>query len=167
MRFFCFLILNNSSKAFFRMTVQIHSNPAPITAFLKGRGKMTLPSSFLRSTRSWIVLVHVMPVCRFGTSNRKSFKAAGLAPTCQHGVRAQRRGFFGTPFECEPGLDLRPSIEVSSNDLIAPTVSHNLGIGFVPSEFAEHLLNYRVFQLPKYPYPEAPDPRLFKTRCAR
>ena len=67
------------------------------------------------------------------------------APACQHGVRHDDAAFWDNLFE-EQGLDL--SIEVSSNDLIAPTVSHNLGIGFVPSEFARnYLLNYRVFQL--------------------
>ena len=40
------------------------------------------------------------------------------------------------------------NIEVNSNDLIPPTVLHNLGIGFVPYKFARSfLLNYGLIQL--------------------
>ncbi len=38
------------------------------------------------------------------------------------------------------GLELTPSIEVNSNDLIPPTVLHNLGIGFCPYEFVRSYL---------------------------
>lgn len=48
----------------------------------------------------------------------------------------------------EQGLELRPNIEVNSNDLIPPTVLHNLGIGFVPFKFARsYLINYGIIQL--------------------
>lgn len=77
------------------------------------------------------------------------------------------RLFWDNLFE-EQGLDLRPSIEVSSNDLIAPTVSHNLGIGFVPSEFARnYLLNYRVFQLHLNIPIRSAQILVLQNRCAR
>ena len=104
-------------------------------------------------------LVHVMPVAEFQdiviAGNRFSElqnRTLSLEELCMHPLVSMESGtttrlFWDNLFE-EQGLDLRPSIEVSSNDLIAPTVSHNLGIGFVPSEFARnYLLNYRVFQL--------------------
>ena len=38
------------------------------------------------------------------------------------------------------GLTLRPDIELATSDLITPLVRHNLGIGFVPAEFARGAL---------------------------
>jgi DNA-binding transcriptional LysR family regulator len=38
------------------------------------------------------------------------------------------------------GLTMRPSIEVASMDLILPIILKNLGIGFVPEEFARPLV---------------------------
>lgn len=120
-------------------------------------------------------LVHVMPVSEFQdiviAGNRFSElqnRTLSLEELCMHPLVSMESGtttrlFWDNLFE-EQGLDLHPSIEVSSNDLIAPTVSHNLGIGFVPSEFARnYLLNYRVFQLHlNIPIPKRPDPRLAK-----
>ena len=35
------------------------------------------------------------------------------------------------------GLTFAPDMELATTDLILPAVRHNLGIGFVPEEFAE------------------------------
>lgn len=57
------------------------------------------------------------------------------------------RKFWDNIFK-EQGLELQPNIEVNSNDLIPPTVLHNLGIGFVPFKFARsYLLNFGLIQL--------------------
>lgn len=57
------------------------------------------------------------------------------------------RKFWDSIFQ-KYGLELQPNIEVNSNDLIPPTVLHNLGIGFVPYKFARtYLLNYGLIQL--------------------
>lgn len=40
----------------------------------------------------------------------------------------------------QQGLTLRPDIELATSDLIVPLVRHNLGIGFVPAEFAREAL---------------------------
>lgn len=57
------------------------------------------------------------------------------------------RQFWDDIFQ-KQGLELHPNIEVNSNDLIPPTVLHNLGIGFVPYKFARsYLLNCGLIQL--------------------
>lgn len=57
------------------------------------------------------------------------------------------RKFWDSIFQ-EYGLELQPNVEVNSNDLIPPTVLHNLGIGFVPYKFARsYLLNFGLIQL--------------------
>lgn len=57
------------------------------------------------------------------------------------------RKFWDNIFK-EQGMELHPNIEVNSNDLIPPTVLHNLGIGFVPYKFARsYLLNFGLIQL--------------------
>ena len=57
------------------------------------------------------------------------------------------RKFWDSIFK-HHGIELHPNIEVNSNDLIPPTVLHNLGIGFVPYKFARSfLLNYGLIQL--------------------
>lgn len=40
----------------------------------------------------------------------------------------------------QQGLPLRPDIELATSDLITPLVRHNLGVGFVPAEFAREAL---------------------------
>ena len=57
------------------------------------------------------------------------------------------RKFWDSVFK-DHGCELHPNIEVNSNDLISPTVLHNLGIGFVPYKFARSsLMNYGLIQL--------------------
>ena len=57
------------------------------------------------------------------------------------------RQFWDGVFQGQ-GLELHPTIEVNSNDLIPPTVLHNLGIGFVPYKFARsYLMNCGLIQL--------------------
>ena len=57
------------------------------------------------------------------------------------------RKFWDSIFK-DHGCELHPNIEVNSNDLISPTVLHNLGIGFVPYKFARSfLMNYGLIQL--------------------
>ena len=161
MRFFLLPYIEQFQQRFPNVTVQIHSNSAPITAssLKAGENDFAVIISPIHEIMKDLDLVHVMPVAEFQdiviAGNRFSElqnRTLSLEELCMHPLVSMESGtttrlFWDNLFE-EQGLDLRPSIEVSSNDLIAPTVSHNLGIGFVPSEFARnYLLNYRVFQL--------------------
>ena len=38
------------------------------------------------------------------------------------------------------GLPFKPAIELATTDLILPAIEHNLGIGFLPPEFARQAL---------------------------
>lgn len=161
MRFFLLPYIKQFQQRFPNVTVQIHSNSAPITAssLKAGENDFAVIISPIHEIMKELDLVHVMPVAEFQdiviAGNRFSElqnRTLSLEELCMHPLVSMESGtttrlFWDNLFE-EQGLDLHPSIEVSSNDLIAPTVSHNLGIGFVPSEFARnYLLNYRVFQL--------------------
>ena len=161
MRFVLLPYIEPFQQRFPNVTVQIHSNSAPITAssLKAGENDFAVIISPIHEIMKDLDLVHVMPVAEFQdiviAGNRFSElqnRTLSLEELCMHPLVSMESGtttrlFWDNLFE-EQGLDLRPSIEVSSNDLIAPTVSHNLGIGFVPSEFARnYLLNYRVFQL--------------------
>lgn len=161
MRFFLLPYIEQFQQRFPNVTVQIHSNSAPITAssLKAGENDFAVIISPIHEIMKELDLVHVMPVSEFQdiviAGNRFSElqnRTLSLEELCMHPLVSMESGtttrlFWDNLFE-EQGLDLHPSIEVSSNDLIAPTVSHNLGIGFVPSEFARnYLLNYRVFQL--------------------
>lgn len=65
---------------------------------------------------------------------------------CMESGTASRK-FWDGIFQSQ-GLELHPNIEVNSNDLIPPTVLHNLGIGFTPYKFARSfLLNCGLIQL--------------------
>ena len=44
---------------------------------------------------------------------------------------------FLNDYFAEHGLQFSPDMELATTDLILPAVRHNLGIGFVPEEFAE------------------------------
>ena len=144
MRFFLLPYIEQFQQRFPNVTVQIHSNSAPITAssLKAGENDFAVIISPIHEIMKDLDLVHVMPVAEFQdiviAGNRFSElqnRTLSLEELCMHPLVSM-----------ESGTTTR--IEVSSNDLIAPTVSHNLGIGFVPSEFARnYLLNYRVFQL--------------------
>ena len=45
------------------------------------------------------------------------------------------RNFLNHYFS-EQGLTFDPDIELATTDMILPAVRHNLGIGFIPAEFA-------------------------------
>lgn len=57
------------------------------------------------------------------------------------------RNFLNAYFATH-GLRFAPEMELATTDLILPAVRHNLGIGFVPEEFAaEDLKNKTVFEI--------------------
>lgn len=48
----------------------------------------------------------------------------------------------------DEGLILEPDIEVATTDLILPMIKNNLGIGFIPSDFADEAIkNKEVFEI--------------------
>lgn len=57
------------------------------------------------------------------------------------------RNFFDHYFQ-DKGLPFNPDIELATTDMILPAVRHNLGIGFIPSEFAtEDIRRETVFEI--------------------
>lgn len=57
------------------------------------------------------------------------------------------RHFFDHYFQNQ-GLPFNPDIELATTDMILPAVRHNLGIGFIPSEFAtEDICRETVFEI--------------------
>lgn len=57
------------------------------------------------------------------------------------------RKFLNQYFE-EQGLTFHPGIELDTTDMILPAVRHNLGIGFIPAEFAmEDISRETVFEI--------------------
>lgn len=57
------------------------------------------------------------------------------------------RKFLDNYFE-EHGLQFSPDMELATTDMILPAVRHNLGIGFIPEEFAKaELENGNVFEI--------------------
>ena len=59
---------------------------------------------------------------------------------------ALTRKFLNNYF-ADHGLQFLPDMELATTDLILPAVRHNLGIGFVPEEFAEETV--RLYQNPE------------------
>ena len=60
---------------------------------------------------------------------------------------ALTRIFLNTYF-ARQGLLFQPAIELATTDLILPAIEHNLGIGFLPPEFAKEAIGTgNVFQI--------------------
>ena len=69
------------------------------------------------------------------------------APLITLGKDTTSRLYLDTLF-AENGLLLVPSVEAATTDQILPMVSHDVGIGFVPEEFARHALKANeVFEI--------------------
>lgn len=57
------------------------------------------------------------------------------------------RNFLNHYFS-EQGLTFAPDIELATTDMILPAVRHNLGIGFIPAEFAaEDIRQESLFEI--------------------
>ena len=70
------------------------------------------------------------------------------APLITLGKDTTSHAFLSNVFS-EKGLVLSPSVEAATTDQILPMVSHDVGIGFVPEEFARDALKRgEVFELP-------------------
>ena len=135
MRFFLLPYIEQFQQRFPNVTVQIHSNSAPITAssLKAGENDFAVIISPIHEIMKELDLVHVMPVAEFQdiviAGNRFSElqnRTLSLEELCMHPLVSMESGtttrlFWDNLFE-EQGLDLRPSIEVSSNDLISPTI---------------------------------------------
>ena len=68
-------------------------------------------------------------------------------PWISHTSGSLPRDFFNQYFQ-EHGLSFQPDIELATTDMILPAVRYNLGIGFIPAEFAtEDLRQGTVFEI--------------------
>ena len=57
------------------------------------------------------------------------------------------RRFLNEYFE-KNGLTFTPDMELATTDMILPAVRHNLGLGFIPAEFADsELKSGQVFEI--------------------
>ncbi len=57
------------------------------------------------------------------------------------------RNFLNEYFECH-GLQFSPDVELATTDMILPAVRYNLGLGFLPAEFArDDLQSGKVFEI--------------------
>ena len=69
-----------------------------------------------------------------------SLRELADCPWISHTSGSITRDFFNQYFQ-EHGLSFQPDIELATTDMILPAVRHNLGIGFIPAEFAtEHAI---------------------------
>ena len=90
----------------------------------------------------------VMDVILYGTKGEKlSLRELADCPWISHTSGSITRDFFNQYFQ-EHGLSFQPDIELATTDMILPAVRHNLGIGFIPAEFAtEDLRQGTVFEI--------------------
>ena len=84
------------------------------------------------------VLVGGVKYAEYGNKNVYLADVAGL-PLITMSDNTTTFQFF-QEFYRSCGLTMQPSIEVASMDLILPVILKNLGIGFVPEEFARPLI---------------------------
>ena len=84
------------------------------------------------------VLVGGVKYAEYGNKNVYLAEVAGL-PLITMSDNTTTFQFF-QEFYRSCGLTMQPSIEVASMDLILPVILKNLGIGFVPEEFARPLI---------------------------
>ena len=76
-----------------------------------------------------------------------SLRELADCPWISHTSGSITRDFFNQYFQ-EHGLSFQPDIELATTDMILPAVRHNLGIGFIPAEFAtEDLRQGTVFEI--------------------
>ena len=157
MRYFLLPYLEQFQHQYPNITVQIQalSTPASLSALRAGTIDFSLIITPIEEADDY----QVTPVSEFQdiviAGNRFTHlqdKTLSLKDLTEYPLVCMEKGttsrkFLDGIFQ-EQGLELRPNIEVNSNDLIPPTVLHNLGIGFVPYKFARsYLLNFGIIEL--------------------
>lgn len=157
MRYYLLPYLERFQHQFPNVNIRIHaySTPVSVSALNAGTIDFSLVITPIEEAESF----HVTPVSDFQdiviAGNRFTHlqdQILTLHDLLSYPIVCMEKGtttrkFWDNIFK-EQGLELQPNIEVNSNDLIPPTVLHNLGIGFVPFKFARsYLLNFGLIQL--------------------
>lgn len=157
MRYFLLPYLERFQHQFPNVNVQIHANSTPVSlsALNAGTIDFSLVITPVEDAEDFLVTEVsdfqdiVIAGNRFTHLQDRllSLKDLQRYPIVCMEKGTTTRKFWDSIF-LEQGLELQPNIEVNSNDLIPPTVLHNLGIGFVPYKFARsYLLNFGLIQL--------------------
>lgn len=157
MRYFLLPYLERFQHQFPNVAIRIHaySTPVSVSALSAGNIDFSLVITPIEEAEDFLVT----PVADFqdiviGGSRFTSLQdqMLSLEELLKYPLVCMEKGtttrkFWDSIFQ-EHGLELHPNVEVNSNDLIPPTVLHNLGIGFVPFKFARsYLLNFGLIQL--------------------
>lgn len=157
MRYFLLPYLERFQQQFPNVNIQIHAYSTPVSVSALNAG--TIDFSLVITPIEEAEEFHVTEVAKFQdiviAGNRFTHlqdRLLSLQDLLQYPIVCMEKGtttrkFWDSIFR-EHGLELHPNIEVNSNDLIPPTVLHNLGIGFVPFKFARsYLVNFGLIQL--------------------
>lgn len=130
-----FKILNNSSSE-------------SVTALRQGQVDMAMISSIPYAMESPLVVHTVHSYTDILIAGKKYSHLKGKTLTLSElsdypwvslTSEAITRIFLNTYF-AKQGLPFKPAIELATTDLILPAIEHNLGIGFLPPEFARQAL---------------------------
>lgn len=157
MRYFLLPYLEKFQHRFPNVNIQIHASSTPMSLAALNAG--TIDFSLVITPIEEADDLQVTQVSEFQdiviAGNRFTHlqeKILTLKDLLEYPIVCMEQGtttrkFWDSIFQSQ-GLTLNSNIEVNSNDLIPPTVLHNLGIGFVPYKFARsYLLNYGLIQL--------------------
>lgn len=157
MRYFLLPYLERFQHQFPNVNVQIHAYSTPESVSSLNLGTIDFALSITPIEEAYDF--HITEVSDFQdiviAGNRFTYlqdQLLSLEDLMKYPIVCMEKGtttrkFWDSIFQ-KYGLELQPNIEVNSNDLIPPTVLHNLGIGFVPYKFARtYLLNYGLIQL--------------------
>lgn len=157
MRYFLLPYLEKFQHHFPNVNIQIHASSTPMSLAALHAGSIDF--SLVITPIENAAGLQVTPVSEFQdiviAGNRFTHlqePVLSLKELTDYPIVCMERGtttrkFWDSIFQSQ-GLTLNPNIEVNSNDLIPPTILHNLGIGFVPYKFARsYLMNYGLIQL--------------------
>ena len=157
MRYFLLPYLEQFQHRYPNVNIRIHtfSSPFPVTSLMSGGLDFALLTTPLDVPKGMMVTQVadfqdiVIAGSHFTNLQDQTLTLKDLLQyplVCMENGTTSRK-FWDGIFQSQ-GLELHPNIEVNSNDLIPPTVLHNLGIGFTPYKFARSfLLNCGLIQL--------------------
>lgn len=131
-----FRILNNSSRESIRALMQGKSDMAVISSLPFTMGEPLIAHK-----------LHTYNDILIGGRRYASLKDQAMTltelseyPWVSLTQDAITRRYLNAYFE-EHGLKFSPAVELATTDLILPAIEHNLGIGFLPPEFAREALD--------------------------
>lgn len=145
-----FKILNNSTKE----SIQALRDGKVDLAVVSADFHISKPLR-MKNLRSYRDILIGGPRFDYLRGRKVSLKELSACPWISLTSEAITRNFLNEYFE-RNGLSFAPEMELATTDMILPAVRHNLGIGFLPAEFAVgELEKGSVFEIEvKEPLPE-------------